>query len=111
MQIYEMIFNKLEEKGISQKELSQATGIRQSTISDWKNKKVNPSADRILVISKALGISPVDLLGGGDLEQFDYVAVDKETGENVLIENFRSLTPDKKDMLLKYMEKLKQSNE
>lgn len=39
MLISERIFMIMEEKGISQLDLSENTGIAQSTISDWKRKK------------------------------------------------------------------------
>lgn len=109
MQIYERIFQLLEEKGISQKELSLATGIRQSTISDWKNKRVNPSADRIVIISKALQVSPAMLLTGEEEPGSDYVAVEKETKESLLIENFRGMEARQQELLLKYAEELKTS--
>ena len=38
MTISEKIFQLLEEKGMSQKEFSERTGIAQSSISDWKRK-------------------------------------------------------------------------
>ena len=63
MIISEKIFNILNEKGISQKAFSEKTGISQSTISDWKRKGTNPSADKIMTICDALDISLADLLG------------------------------------------------
>ena len=49
MIISERIFQVLKEKGISQKDFAMATGIPQSTISDWKGKHVNPAADLSIV--------------------------------------------------------------
>ena len=49
MLISERIYKYMEEKGISQLEFAKRTGISQSTVSDWKRKKTNPSADKILV--------------------------------------------------------------
>ena len=43
MQIGERIYKYLEEKGMSQAEFVSRTGISQSTVSDWKIKKNNPS--------------------------------------------------------------------
>ena len=40
-------FEKLKEKGMSQKEFSQKTGIAESSISDWKKKHTNPVSDKI----------------------------------------------------------------
>ena len=62
MNIYEKIFVRLEELHMSQIELSRQTGIATSTISDWRKKKINPQADKLVAICKALDMSLVDLL-------------------------------------------------
>ena len=62
MNIYERIFDRLEELHMSQIELSRRTGIATSTISDWRKKKINPQADKLVAICKALDMSLVDLL-------------------------------------------------
>ena len=67
MQIGERIYKYLEEKGMSQAEFVSRTGISQSTVSDWKIKKNNPSSDKIMVICKALDISPYELLTGTEI--------------------------------------------
>jgi transcriptional regulator with XRE-family HTH domain len=66
MNIYEKIFDRLTELHMSQIELSRRTGIATSTISDWRKKKVNPQADKLVAICKALDMSLVDLLCDGD---------------------------------------------
>ena len=40
MLISERIFGKLKELGMAQKEFSKRTGIRETTISEWKGKYV-----------------------------------------------------------------------
>ena len=45
MIISERIFYVMEQKNITQLELSRRTGIATSNISDWKKKKTNPKAD------------------------------------------------------------------
>ena len=62
MVISEKIFRILEDKKMSQKEFAERTGISQSTISDWKRKKTNPSSEKIMIICEVLQISPYDLL-------------------------------------------------
>ena len=62
MKISEKIFKIMDEKGITQLELSKATGIAQSVISDWKTKGTNPSANKLLSIAKALDCDVMDLL-------------------------------------------------
>ena len=48
--ISDKIFELLKEKGMSQKEFAQRTGIAESSISDWKQKRTNPVSDKILII-------------------------------------------------------------
>ena len=62
MIISEKIFYLLDQKGITQKDFAVQTGISQSTISDWKRKKTNPSADKILKICEILHVTPYELL-------------------------------------------------
>ena len=64
--ISDRIFEKLKEKGMSQKEFSQKTGIAESSISDWKKKHTNPVSDKILIICEVLDISPYELLSGAE---------------------------------------------
>ena len=54
MIISERIFYIMEQKNMSQLELSRRTGIATSNISDWKKKKTNPKADCLLSICDAL---------------------------------------------------------
>ena len=52
MTIRDRIFEKLEELNMTQKEFSLRTGIPQTTVSDWRKKKTNPTAEKIMVICK-----------------------------------------------------------
>ena len=49
MTIRDRIFDKLEELNMTQKEFSLRTGIPQTTVSDWRKKKTNPTAEKIMV--------------------------------------------------------------
>lgn len=60
---------------MSQTELSRRTGIATSTISDWRKKQINPQADKLVAICKALEMSLVDLLCDEE-EDAQQVAVD-----------------------------------
>lgn len=111
MIISERIFQLLKEKGISQKAFSDRTGIAQSTISDWKRKKTNPAADKILIICEVLGITPDELLSGADCmgeDQMGYIRVGKETEEYVLVEQYRSLNTSDKGRLFGYLQAMKE---
>lgn len=64
MTISERIFALMQEKNMSQKEFAEKTGIAQSSISDWKRKKTNPTSDKILLICNVLDVTPYELLSG-----------------------------------------------
>ena len=68
MIISERIFCIMDQKNMSQLELSRRTGIATSNISDWKKKKTNPKADCLLSICDALDITPEQLLTGKGID-------------------------------------------
>ncbi|MGN0485484.1 MAG: helix-turn-helix domain-containing protein [Lachnospiraceae bacterium] len=113
MLISERIYQYMKEKGISQLEFAKRTGISQSTVSDWKRKGTNPSADKIMVICEVLDISPYELLLGTENKKFkeynqsDYVMLDKRSKEYALIETYQTLNADSKKRLEGYMKALK----
>lgn len=110
MLIGERVLEIIREKGITQKAFSEQTGIPQSTISDWKNKKVNPSSDKIMIICDVLGVTPYDILSGFDDKKYgdlNYVIIGNSKEELLLLENYRMLSEKDKGRLLGYLEALK----
>jgi len=112
MTIRDKIFDKLEELNMTQKAFSEKTGIAESTISDWKKKKTNPTADKIMVISKVLGVDPVWLLSDIEPQGYrgnprDWYAIDVETDGGKLITAFNSMDKAQQARLLGYAEALK----
>lgn len=113
MQISERIYKYIAERGMSQIEFSKRTGISQSTISDWRRKGTNPSADKIMIICEVLGITPEELLSGRDSrlqnksDEVDYLVIDKSSSEYLLIESYRKLDGDARKRLEGYMMALK----
>lgn len=64
MTISERIFDLLEKTGKKQSDLAKAVGVRANTVSDWKTKGANPSAEHISRIADFLGVSCEYLLTG-----------------------------------------------
>ena len=95
---------------MSQKEFSERTGISQSTISDWKRKRTNPSSDKILKICEVLQVSPYELLAEDD--SVCQTAADHNiilnNDEIILLENYRNFSSRQKDRLLGYLEALRE---
>ena len=117
MTISERIFKITSEKHISQSSFAKATGISGSTISDWKNKKTNPSADKIMVICEVLGITPEQLLTGKGIdEDYEDKMFEKEdyvitSADMRVLEGYHGLKEAQRRRLIKYMEALKQIEE
>ena len=88
MKIYEKIFARLEELHMSQTELSRRTGIATSTISDWRKKQINPQADKLVSICKALDMSLTELLCNEESTERT-APIDYVTDENYMIELYR----------------------
>ena len=111
MTISEKIFDIIDKRGISQKDFSLATGIPQSTISDWRKKNTNPASDKILIICEVLGITPYELLSGVKEEgkrsnAASYQVIVDGTEESILLEMYDSLERDAKNRVLGYLQAL-----
>lgn len=118
MIVSERIFKILNEKHISQSEFAKQVGISGSTISDWKRKKTNPTAEKIMPICEVLGVTPEQLLTGKGIdEEYEESAEGKEkdfviTSTDIrILEDFHGLKEAQRKRLLKYMEALKQLEE
>ena len=102
MKIYERIFARLEELHMSQTKLSRRTGIATSTISDWRKKQINPQADKLVSICKALDMTLVELLCDEEnAEQTAYI--DYVTDENYIIELYRRSDTESRQRMISYL--------
>jgi len=118
MTISERLFQIMEEQHISQVELSRRTGISTRTISDWRKKKTNPGADKILIICEVLNLDPRTLLAGeGRSEMPEKVSYTVQEGtdamvmEEKILYDYRELSDAKKRRLLAYMNMLQNTKE
>ena len=104
MNIYEKIFARLEELHMSQIELSRKTGIATSTISDWRKKKINPQADKLVTICKALDMSLVDLLCDEEDKKNNILTADYLIDDQIIIDFIEKSTFDDKRRIISYLE-------
>ena len=105
MIISEKMFQIMKEKGITQAELARRTGISTKTISDWRQKKTNPGADKIMCICIALEITPEVLLLEKDdsaLEKQGQILSDISEEEKRLIKYYRELPDSTRKRLMAY---------
>ncbi len=109
MTIGERVLELVHDKGMTQKEFSEKTGIPQSTMSSWKGKKQNPSIDKLKVICDTLGVDPYYLISATESNSSlnnDYIMVYRDDEEyNVLIE-YRKLDKDHRNRLVGYLRAL-----
>ena len=113
MLISERIIKMLQEKNMTQAEFAKQAGIATSTVSEWKKKKTNPSADKIMDICSVLKITPEQLLSGRGIDSREETEVllskDGITPiEWKIINDYHEMREEQKERLLKYIEALKQ---
>ena len=111
MTIRDRIFEKLDELNMTQKEFSERTGIAQTTISDWRKKRTNPTAEKIMVICKTLGVTPEWLLSGVETRgtrsnPMEWYAVDSRTDAGKIITAYNSFDAARQARLLGYVQAL-----
>lgn len=104
MNIYERIFARLEELHMSQIELSRRAGIATSTISDWRKKQINPQADKLVSICKALDMSLVDLLCDEEDKSNEILNRDDLIDDQIIISSIMASTTSSKRIIISYLE-------
>ena len=116
MIISERIFKIIKEKNITQAEFGKRAGIPTSTISEWKKRKTNPSADKIMDICVALEVTPEELLTGRGIDEEKGLEASEREDKMTpidwqIIKDYHGMKEAQKRRLLKYMEALKQLEE
>ena len=111
MTIRDRIFARISELEITQKEFAKRTGIPETTVSDWKKKKTNPTAEKILVICKVLEVTPEWLLSGVETHgtrsnPAKIIAVDTRSEAGELLELFNSFDAAAQSRILGYAQAL-----
>lgn len=124
--MYEIFLKLLKAKGCSAYQVSKATGIAQSTLSDWKNGKSIPKADKIQKIADFFGVSAEYLMTGNEGAEGKKYYLNDETAEmaqklfenrelRVLFDAAQDATPEDLkttyDMLMALKRKERRENE
>lgn len=116
MIISERIFKILKDKNMSQNAFAKKVGLASSTISDWKTKKTNPSADKIIDICKVLNVTPEQLLTGEGIDDncIEYKPINTSSEPEFskadirIIQDIHEMKEAQRKRLLKYIDALKQ---
>ena len=116
MIISERIFKILKDKNMSQNAFAKQVGLASSTISDWKRKKTNPSADKIMDICMVLEVTPEQLLTGKGIDEHYVECKPKKIKEELeiskadirILMDIHTMKEPQRKRLMKYMAALKQ---
>lgn len=77
--MYEIFAKLMKAKGCTAYQVSKATGIAQSTLSDWKSGKSIPKADKIQKIADFFDVSAEYLMTGKEKEDGPRYYLNDET--------------------------------
>ena len=85
--MYEVFEELMKARGMRAVDVSNATGIGQNTLSDWKNGKSIPKADKLQKLANFFGVSMDYLMTGEEGDPTYYynpetAAIGKEIFEN-----------------------------
>ena len=112
MTISERILKVLKDRNMTQAEFAKQVGIATSTISEWKKRKTNPTADKIIDICTVLQITPEQLLTGKGIEDEENITVTSREScftpyDIQLVQDYHGLKEEQQKRLMAYMEALK----
>lgn len=112
MTISERILKVLKDRNMTQAEFAKQVGIATSTISEWKKRKTNPTADKIMDICNVLQITPEQLLTGKGIEDEENITVTSREScftpyDIKLVQDYHGLKEEQQKRLMAYMEALK----
>lgn len=112
MTISERILKVLKDRNMTQAEFAKQVGIATSTISEWKKRKTNPTADKIMDICNVLQITPDQLLTGKGIEDEENITVTSREScftpyDIQLVQDYHGLKEEQQKRLMAYMEALK----
>lgn len=100
--INEKIFELINKKGITQKELSDLTGISTSAISDWKHRGSIPSSLNVKKICKALNVDAKTILGDTDDNENKQYIINETDELYDFIEAYNEIPQGAKKRILTY---------
>ncbi|ARQ08088.1 Transcriptional repressor DicA [Macrococcoides canis] len=91
----EHLKNRRKELGLTLEQVGQSVGVGKSTIRRWENGLINNiGSDKILLLAKALKVSPSFILGDNDNHDPIIVFDDRELIDKLLKENLPAYTQE-----------------
>lgn len=111
--MYEIFQKLLKKEGLRPSDVSRATGISSSTLTDWKMGRSTPKQDKMQAIADYLGVTPDYLLTGKESrdefskyqEQADLLTTIRHDAEMLhALEKFYRLPDKKKQHILELID-------
>lgn len=90
--------------GMSQESFAKRVGVSKSVIGHWENERIFPRVEQVMKIANSFGIEWTELLDD-DVVNKQHAAT-KRDGEQTLIDSYRSLNDEGKQMLLTFAQSL-----
>lgn len=95
-----------KEKGLSQKELSELSGISRRMIVYYETKPINPPLDKLEILANALNATINDLVGEKGLTKKEGVFTNLDTRTIKKLEQLLSLSQNERHFVYKLIDKL-----
>ena len=112
MTISERILKVLKDRNMTQAEFAKQVGIATSTISEWKKRKTNPTAHKIMDNCNVLQKTPEQLHTGKGIEDEQNITLTSREScftpyDIQLVQDYHGLKEEQQKRLMAYMEALK----
>ena len=115
--MYEIFQKLLDKRGLKAFDVSKATGISSSTLTDWKKGRSVPKQDKMQKIAEFLGVSIEYLMTGEEKEGAETYYLNDETREiaqeifenpdlRSLFDMSRKMPPERLKAHIEFIEKL-----
>ena len=111
MTVGERVLQLIKDRGLTQKEVSVRTGIPQSTISEWRSRKINPGSEKIMILAEVLNVDAAYLLSGCEGKRYsrpEELTVFKDDEDYAFLLEYRELNEENRKRLFGYMQALKE---
>lgn len=89
--MYEKLQKLMEDRHIKPAELSRATGIAASSLSDWKSGRSNPKLDKLQILADYFGV-PVSYFTDEEPKEDNFSARDQRDIKRTLDKTLEALT-------------------
>ncbi|HEX3038197.1 MAG TPA: helix-turn-helix transcriptional regulator [Oscillospiraceae bacterium] len=83
--MYEIFAELLTKHGVTPYQVHKATGVAQSSLSDWKNGKSKPKFEKMVKIAEYFGVSVSYLMTGKNPDQKETPALTKEDERDIKV--------------------------